>query len=133
MNLDYLKNANVYQLHNGETIAKLKIPSDEVGNSCEIFLTAEQIVSAKIEPHGNFGRSKVTFTLSVQVQAIGTVEEHREYFARCLLDKINRQTEIIDSTAKKLREVSASKELLEADLRAKSVVESALLAVSQTK
>lgn len=133
MNLDYLRNTHVYRLDNGETIATLKVPSDGTSRDCEIPLTAEQIISAKVEPHGNLGRSKITFTLTIQVEALGTAEKYREYFSECLLDKINRQTELINSAAKKLREVSAEKELLEADLRAKSVVESALLATGRTK
>jgi hypothetical protein len=132
MNLDYLESSSVYRSDNSETIAKLKLPCDGT-KKYEVPLTAEQIVSAKIEPHGNFGRSKITVTLTIQVEAQGTPEEYRDYFAKCLLARINQQKEQLDKTTRQLREALDDKNKLEADLRAKAVVESALLATSQTK
>ena len=133
MNLGYLENQCVYRSDSDETIAKIKLPHDGKTKECEVPLTAEQVVSAKIEPHGNFGRSKITITLTIQVEAQGTPEEYRDYFAKCLLARINQQKEQLNKTVKQLRETLADKNELEADLRAKAVVESALLATNQTK
>ncbi|MFA5202969.1 MAG: hypothetical protein WC708_00950 [Lentisphaeria bacterium] len=133
MNLGYLESSHVYRSDSDEIIAKLKLPHGGGTKECEIPLTAEQVVSAKIEPHGNFGRSKITITLTIQVEAQGTPEEHRDYFARCLLAKINQQRERLSKITEQLRETLEDKNKLEADLRAKAVVESALLATGQTK
>ena len=133
MNLGYLENQCVYRSDSDEIIAKIKIPHDGKTKEHEVPLTAEQIVSAKIEPHGNFGRSRITVTLTIQVEAQGTPEEYRDYFAKCLLARINQQKEQLSKTTKQLREALDGKNKLEADLRAKAVVESALLATSQAK
>lgn len=128
MNLDYLESSHVYRSDYGETIAKVKLPQGGGTKEHEIPLTAEQVVSAKIEPHGNFGRSKITIILTIQVEAQGTPEEYKNYFAKCLLAKVNQQKEQLDNMTRQLSELTADKNRLEADLRAKSVVESALLA-----
>lgn len=133
MNLGYLENSHVYCSDDDEIIAKLKLPHGSGTKECEIPLTAEQVASAKIEPHGNFGRSKITITLTIQVEAQGTPEEYKDYFAKCLLAKIDQQKEQLDKITEQLREMLVNKNKLEADLRAKAVVESALLATSQTK
>lgn len=133
MNLGYLESSHVYRSDSDEIIAKLKLPHGGGTKECEIPLTAEQIISAKIEPHGNFGRSKITIILTIQVEAQETPEEYRSYFARCLLTKINQQKEQLEKMGRQLRELITDKNCLEADLRAKAVVESALLATGQTK
>ncbi len=65
----------------GRTVVDIQLPKDDEA----IGLTARQAVGAVVEPHGNAGRSKIRFTLEVEVEAHGTAESNKERIKRGLL------------------------------------------------
>lgn len=129
-NLRFLEHPNVYLSSRDETIAYVKLtnygrmPAD----ASRIPVTAEQITTAVIESHDNTGRSKVTLTLRIECEALGTPEDLREYFNRRMLDTIRAQADKIDSMRTVVREQVSKIEAFEADRRAAAVVESARIA-----
>lgn len=72
----------------GGSVGQITLPDGTVLN-----LTAAQTVHARVEPHGNAGRSRIQFTIVVEVQAQGSADTYRELFKQALLLEIEAQRE----------------------------------------
>jgi hypothetical protein len=124
MDLEYLQSQCVQRIDEEESICQIVTPRGE-----KIPLTAEQIVHAKVEQHGNFGQSRIKVTLNIEIQADGNAEYYRDFFAKCLLAAVQKQRKEI-STLKTTNIEQHNKILqLESDARAADVVESAMIAI----
>lgn len=127
MYLEYLQSEHIRRSENdGDFICKVITSRGE-----KVPLTAEQIVHAKVEPHSNFGQSKIKVTLEIEIQAEGTAEYYQKFFAKCLLATIQKQREEIDILKSKHTEQRIQIEKFESDARAAAVVESAKIALNK--
>jgi len=117
--LQYLDSIYVERAEQSDTIATIAVP-----NGATIPLTAAQVVAARVEPAGNTGRSRIITTLEIWIEAQGTVDQYRQYFADSLLAALTRKTTQVRALTEEL-------DRLLADQGAKAVVESEIGATGQ--
>lgn len=57
-------------------------------NGDEVGLSPQQAVHAVIEPHGNFGRSRVTVTLTLELEVLGEAPRIKHAIAEALATQL---------------------------------------------
>jgi len=123
--IKYLESPYVRWAADDARVADIQLP-----DGTKLSLTAEQVVSAVVTPHGNTGRSKITVAIAIDVEAQGTVEQYRQYFLRSLLETVRSKDAALSSIGLRLATVVADRDRLAADERARQVVESARIAAA---
>lgn len=128
MKLKYLDSPHVSRGEIYDFVATIKLPDGE-----EIPLTAEQVVEAKIEDHGNFGRSKIIVSLEIVIEAQGTPEAYKIYFEKALLKNIQDLRESHSKLLKINHGIREERDKLASDARAAAVREVSIEVANSSK